>query len=118
MTNIPKCDTIEVQSGYKGDTASGSDLLRMAVSNGGRKLDSFSGNYDFYVRNGFEPVSWTPFNKEYAPRDWKEGRDLEEPVIFFKYTGKKTNLSEDEFYSKVKPHSEYDDAMRERDNKL
>lgn len=113
-------DIISVCKHYN-DTASGSDLLQFAVKQGGKKLDSFSGNYTFYVKNGFEPVSWTPFNKEYAPHDWKEGRDREEPVIFFKYTGKVTTMSEDDFYRLVKPctgENGYDDAMKIRDNSM
>ena len=51
-----------------GDTSvRGQDLLREAVRMGGNRLDSFGGNHDFYVRCGFEPVSYTPFNVEYAP---------------------------------------------------
>lgn len=51
------------------DNVSGSDLLKMAVANGGKKLDAFSKLFYFYTKNGFEPVSWTPFDKEYAPTD-------------------------------------------------
>ena len=101
-----------------GDKASGSDLLKMAVAQGGKKLDSFCGNYDFYVKNGFEPVRWTPFNKEYAPHDWKEGRDKPEPIIFFQYTGKVTKMDCNEFLHSVKASKEYDDAMSIRDNAL
>lgn len=106
---------------HKGDNARGSDLLQFAVKQGGKKLDSFSGNYEFYVKNGFEPVSWTPFNKEYAPHDWREGRDKEEPVIFFKYTGKKTTMTAEEFYKTVKPctgENGYDEAMNIRDKSM
>lgn len=74
--------------------AKGYEILDNAVANGGDRLDAFGGFlYDFYTRNGFEPVSRTPFNAEYAPEDWKnakaKGLDVvEEPVIFYKYTGK------------------------------
>ena len=107
-------DIISVCKNSK-DVATGSDLLRQAVAMGGTKLDSFSGNYDFYVRNGFEPVSWTPFNKEYAPHDWIDGKHMAEPVIFFKYTGKQTNKSLSEFLHSVKASKEYDEALEIRD---
>lgn len=106
-----------------GDSASGRDLLEHAVKNGGVKLDSFSGNHGFYTRCGFEPVSWTPFNKEYAPDGWAKSGAGEEPVIFYQYVGvgnvKYTNLGD--FLTSVKPYtgdSGYDDAMAYRDSKL
>lgn len=45
----------------------------------------------------------------------------EEPVIFFKYTGKSTTMTEKEFYQKVKPcegDNGYDDAMAIRDKSM
>lgn len=113
-------DIISVCKNSK-DKASGADLLRFAVAQGGNKLDSFDGNYGFYVKCGFEPVSWTRFNKEYSPHDWKEGVHDPEDVIFFKYTGKQSKMSLDEFKSKVKPcegEDGYDNAMKLRDNSM
>lgn len=101
-----------------GDNVRGSDLLKMAVENGGKKLDAFSKLWRFYTNNGFEPVSWTPFNREYAPTDWKEEYG-EEPVIFYKYTGKHTAYkNSDEFLNAVKPTADYGEAMSIRDKEL
>ena len=101
-----------------GDNVSGSDLLKMAVANGGKKLDAFSKLWRFYTNNGFEPVSWTPFNKEYAPADWKEEYG-EEPVIFYKYTGKHTAYkNSDEFLNAIKPNADYGEAMSIRDKEI
>ena len=100
------------------DNVSGSDLLKMAVANGGKKLDAFSKLWRFYTNNGFEPVSWTPFNKEYAPADWKEEYG-EEPVIFYKYTGKHTAYkNSDEFLNAIKPNADYGEAMSIRDKEI
>ena len=105
----------------QSDEIRGKDLLRKAVENGGDRLDAFGEDlYDFYTRNGFEPVSWTPFNEEYAPDDWKQakvdGYNVEpEPVIFYKYTGKQVNLSYKDFKDLVKPAADYDTAMKIRD---
>lgn len=102
----------------------GKDLMELAVKNGGIKLDSYDGNYGFYRKCGFEPVSWTKFNKQYAPEGWIEGRDKEEDIVFFKYTGNKSDLRKDElekelkqFKQKINP-KDYDQAMKERDDKL
>ena len=65
----------------------GTILLEFAIAHGGTKLDSYDGNHSFYTKNGFEPVSWTPFNKEFAD-GWKESGQSEEHVIFYKYVGK------------------------------
>ena len=108
------------------DSMKGSELLEKAVKEGGKKLDSFSGNFEYYMRNGFEPVSWTAFDKKYKPNGWVEGRDREEPVIFFKYTGKKYGkqtkdyweLKEAQFYKKVKMSRDYDEAMAKRDKEV
>lgn len=101
-----------------GDTIRGKDLIDFAVKNGGKKLDAFSGLYYFYRNRGFEPVSWTQFNEEYAPSDWVKGRDEAEPVIFWKYTGNKTELSKEEFLNKVKPSEGYDEAKNVRDKEM
>ena len=45
-----------------GDRVRGSELIQLAVANGGTKLDSYAGNHKFYCKNGFEPVSWCAFN--------------------------------------------------------
>lgn len=101
-----------------GDNVSGSDLLKIAVENGGKKLDAFSKLFYFYTKNGFEPVSWTPFDKEYAPTDWKEEYE-EEPVIFYKYTGKRTAYAtKEDFFNAVKASSSYDEAQKARDEEI
>lgn len=123
----PDGDIISV-CGKVGDSVRGSDLLQMAVEQGGKKLDAFSGLYGFYRKSGFEPVSWCEFNKDYAPPGWKEGRDAEEPIIFWKYTGNKATESRSELESEMSSfllnttgytgETGYDDAMNERDNAL
>ena len=102
----------------KGDRIKGADLLKEAVKAGGKKLDSYSGNYDFYVKNGFEPVSWCKFDEQYAPEGWAKNRDEPEPVIFFKYTGKKIDMSKEEFYNKIKASPDYDTAQAVRDKEV
>ena len=98
---------------------SGRDLLAYAVKNGGKKLDAFSGLYGFYVKCGFEPVSWTPFDERYAPPGWDKNRDEPEPVIFWKYTGKQTKYkNSDEFLNDVKPSKDYNEAKSLRDKEL
>ena len=112
----PKGDIISVCKNANG-AERGSDLLKVAVENGGDRLDAFGNNlYSFYTKNGFEPVSWTPFNEEYAPDDWVKGRDEPEPVIFYRYTGNHTDLSYDDFLLSHDAFKEYDDAMKYRDN--
>lgn len=100
-----------------GDVATGSDLLKFAVANGGNKLDSFSGNFDFYCKNGFKPVSWTKFNKEYAPHDWNDSYD-EEPVIFFKYVGNPVTQTLEGFLGSTEAFEDYGDAMAYRDRSM
>ncbi len=99
-------------------TARGTDLVRHAVDNGGDRLDAYSYLYGFYVRQGFEPVSWTPFNEEYAPDGWDENRDKPEKIIFYKYTGKNTDLTLNEFVKKVRPSEDYDKAKKIRDMEI
>lgn len=102
----------------------GKDLLKYAVDNGGDRLDAFGKKlYNFYTKYGFEPVSWTKFNEEYAPEDWKEARRQgyevsAEPVIFYKYTGKRSDLSYEDFLNKEKAAEDYDAAMELRDKEI
>ena len=80
----------------------------------------------FYTRNGFEPVSWTPFNAKYAPDEWKEAKKQglkvrEEPVIFYKYTGKSINITYEDFINSVKPFEGddgYSNAEKKRDEEI
>lgn len=106
----------------EGDTQRGRDLLEAAVANGGTKLDAFGPVlYSFYTRNKFEPVSWTPFNKDYAPEGWDASRDSEEPVIFYKYTGKVTSQSYSDFISNTAPcegDDGYEKAGKLRDESM
>lgn len=62
-------------------------LMAAAVKAGGNHLDSFDGNYGFYVRCGFEPVSRCRFSEEFAPPGWVKGRDKEEDIYFMCYVG-------------------------------
>lgn len=98
-----------------GDGLSGTDLLAFAVAKGGKKLDAFSGLFDFYSKRGFEPVSWTHFDERYAPPDWVKGRDAPEPIIFWKYTGKQTSVTCEQFLSEVSPSKDYGEAEKIRD---
>ena len=102
-----------------GDTLRGRELLEFAVMKGGNKLDAFSGLFGFYSKYGFEPVSWTPFDERYAPPGWEKERDKPEPIIFWKYTGKKTEYEDSEdFLSKTKPSDSYDAAKKLRDEEV
>lgn len=59
----------------RGKGAKGREILADAVAKGGDRLDAFGADlFNFYTRNGFAPVSWTPFNAEYAPEDWKSAK--------------------------------------------
>ncbi len=91
-------------------------LMKKAVSEGGDRLDAFGERlFAFYTRNGFELVSWTPFNEEYAPEGWEKTRDKPEPVIFYRYTGGKTEMSYSSFLAKVPASKDYDEAKHMRD---
>lgn len=105
----------------------GHELLKQAVALGGDRLDAFGKNlFRFYTRNGFEPVSWTPFNAEYAPDEWKEAKKQgfevgEEPVIFYKYTGKPSTVTYEEFLKTTKPFEGddgYSNAEKKRDEEI
>jgi len=102
-----------------GDAVRGVDLIEHAVKNGGDRLDAFGPDlYSFYTRNGFEPVSWTPFNANYAPQGWIVGAYGKEPILFYKYTGKKSKRNFGNFLIHTAPHlgdNGYSDAMAARD---
>ncbi len=111
-----------------GDSVRGYQLLQKAIQEGGDRLDAFGPDlFDFYTNNGFEPVSWTPFNEDYAPDEWKEAKAKgipveKEPVIFYKYTGKYNRdnnpYNYNEFLRKVKSDADYDIALNRRDKEI
>ena len=94
-------------------------MIRLAVEHGSVKLDSFSGNHGFCVKCGFEPVSWCRFDDRHAPPDWRKGEDDPEPIIFYMYTGKESEYTdEDEFMRDVPESIGYNEAQAERDRKI
>jgi len=112
-----------------GSPEKGSDILKIAIANGGDRLDSFEGNHDFYVRNGFEPVSWCKFSDEHAPDEWKAQNKgfyngmpddklnvPREDVIFYRYTGKPTTETAKEFKQRVAASNDYYSARDVRNS--
>jgi hypothetical protein len=101
-------------------------MMELAVKNGGVKLDSYSGNHGFYLRCGFEPVSWCKWDEKFKPDDWnpKKG-DKREPIIFYKYTGNKVIIDPEDsdkeakkWMKSVKPCKDYDEACSVRDKEI
>lgn len=113
---------------------SGSQLIQMAVKNGGTKLDSYDGNWEFYTKNGFEPVSWCKWNDDYASDEWKKTNGFKnddwksksdddfkverEDIVFFKYTGNKQRINMTEWKKKVPATDDYDEAYAIRDKSI
>ena len=115
----PEGDIISVCKNANDSSVRGKHLIEMAVAKGGKKLDAFEGLFGFYTKLGFEPVSWTPFNREYAPHDWVSGRDKEEAVVFYRYTGMPSRWhSFDSFIHDVPPSEDYDKAEAKRNAEL
>lgn len=105
--------------GNPGDKLRGKDLLKLAVENGGKKLDSYSGNHGFYVKCGFEAVSWCEFDEQYAPPGWVKGRDKPEPVIFYKYTGQSNqSRNEQDIFNSIPASVDYDAAQAARNQSI
>ncbi len=75
---------------------------------------------------GFEPVTYTKFDKEYVDNAWDKRINNEEDVIFFKYTGNKANYKNRESYDSemigwkmgVNPARDYDTAKEVRDMRM
>lgn len=104
------------------DKYTGEDLMEMAVCAGGIKLDSYEHNHRFYVKCGFEPVSWCEWNDEFAPNDWNEDMDMREDIIFYHYVGGHGEncryATIFDFKDTVAASPDYDTAMAKRDSKL
>lgn len=64
-------------------------LLPIAIKMGGRKLDNYNseGLSSMYELYGFNPVSKTKFNANFAPDDWNYERDGEPDVVFWIHNG-------------------------------
>lgn len=112
----------KIPKGQKKSKDSSRALLEFATKNGGTKLDSYDGNYGFYRRCGFEPVSYCDFIEDFAPDAWKEGRKIKpnkfrkEKIIFFKHTGKQSGFIDAKtFYKNVDASKDYDAAEKIRD---
>ncbi|MCD7805701.1 MAG: phage portal protein [Oscillospiraceae bacterium] len=109
--------------GNSSDTIRGRELMKLATENGGTKLDSYSGNHGFYVKCGFEPVSWCKWDDQYAPDGWDASRDNREPIVFYKYTGNTgphsaESLNVNNFLASTPASADYDAAQAARDSKM
>lgn len=84
-------DIAAVCSAPSEPKGAGLALLQYATDpkRGGTKLDSFSGNHGFYIKAGFEPVTWVGWDKTYEThmieQGWKPGIDKREPIIFYRF---------------------------------
>lgn len=124
----PDGDIISVCANINGKKDSTRALLEFATKNGGTKLDSYDGNYGFYRRCGFKPVSYCLGEEDYYPDAWKKGRKEKqdefekENIMFFIYNGKpilKAKL--EDWYVNDKKKSlakNYSDAESKRDEVL
>lgn len=107
---------------HPNDILRGQDLIALAIIHGGDRLDSFTGNHEFYLKCGFEPVSWCEFSND--PKDWPPDynplKDKKEPIIFYKYTGEfnKKRPTIEEFKKRHKACSSYQEAMDVRDAEI
>lgn len=117
----PDGDIWGVCKNKSDSTHTGRDLIALAVKQGGKKLDSYEGNHGFYVKCGFEPVSWCKWDGNYAPSDWGNDFD-EEDIVFYRYVGvgnvKRNYMSIDSFKKAVKASNDYMSAQEERDKAL
>jgi hypothetical protein len=111
----PNGDIISVCNNTKGNKESMRAVMEFAVSKGGKKLDSYDGNFSFYTKMGFKPVSWCKFDEQYAPDGWRKGIDKNEPIVFFTYKGSVIPTTADVFYKNTKASKDYDTAMNIRD---
>lgn len=104
----------------KSGNDTGSDLLQHSVKNGGDRLDSFSGNNEFYMRNGFEPICYIKFDPNYPPEDWTPKMPKED-IVFYRYTGRKLSRVK---WENIRKHirkisgkeNNYDAAYKYRDH--
>ena len=99
----------------EGGAEKGVDIMKTAIKEGGRKLDSYMGNLDFYQKCGFELTSMTKGIKQWLPDDAKallEKGVLKEveDIGAFVYKGEKVNKYEDgkDFITK-NPKQMFDD---------
>lgn len=101
-------------------------LLPIAIENGGCKLDNFnspklSALYELY---GFDPVSKTEFDKQFAPVDWNYERDGEPDIVFWIHNGDSASDvvfnfgAYDVDWSKIRAFSSYEEAEAFRDGLL
>lgn len=104
------------------DSLWGRELVSMAVANGGVILDSYDGNHGFYVKCGFEPVSWCKWDGDYKPPDWSPKITRPEDVIFYRYVGiGKVNpeyISKKGFKSSIPPAGDYMEAQKQQLEKV
>ena len=81
---MPNGDMIALSSSVSGE---GAAMFEWQIQHGGRMLDSYDGNYGLYRHLGVMPVSYTPFNEQYA-KGWNKYTNRPEDVVFMVYGGK------------------------------
>lgn len=103
----------------RDDYLTGSDILKWAVKNGGRKLDAYGSKlYSFYTKNGFVPVCWIKFDPNFAPHDWKPEFGSNHHIVFYRYSPRKKALSYNDFINTTPALNDYDEAYAYRDRSM
>lgn len=111
----PDGDIISVCKNQETDKGTNArDLMAAAVEAGGTHLDSYAGNYEFYTKCGFEPVSRCKFDEQYAPPGWTKGRDAPEDIYFMRYVGvgKVSHMTRGEAEKSIPYSTDYDAAAQ------
>lgn len=121
-----------------GGAVHGTELLKYALENGGKKLDCYERLFSYYTKQGFCPVSWCKWDDEYAPPEWKSENNLpidendrswfgisendlvlhRENIFFFIYVGEPVDITVDEFTEKYDCSADYAEAEAKRDSLL
>ena len=108
----------------------GAGLLAAAFKEGGKKLDTYDGNFNFYQDCGMTPVSWCKGEEKEMPVDWhnlpEDERKVEDVIFFEKrnvnfhlyYDTADPKKSVDYFKSKVPKSGSYGAALKIRDNAM
>ena len=106
-------------------------LIYMAIENGGVKCDCYgAGLQNLYARFGAKPAGKVPFNRDYAPDDWKalpdgDPRKIEPPVIAMVFPKKvKSSVKmwseyrDISYLDIVREFDDYDEMLKFRDSFL
>lgn len=128
ITDNGEISTLLKDAGVK--TIKDLDILKQTIELGGRLIESYKDEFEYYVNHGFRPISICKWEDDLAPQEWIAANEFindywknlpddnfnykRQDIIFYIYTNNQNVIDFDEWLDKVGYSNSYKEAKAKR----